>query len=130
LLAYFLLPDLHYNSGSTSGGDNGNEMLYSASRDMTLRSWKLSLPTTNNNNDVESNNTSSEQMIGKGTSSGLFEGHTLTVTSVTASNDGRTVVSGGRDYAVKTWDAETCACLSTSKISRNIVTCISFFTGK
>ena len=78
---------------------------YSASRDMTLKSWK-------------SNSASAV---------GNFMGHSLTVMAVGCDRDGLMVASGGRDYAVKVWDANTCQCTSTNKISRNLVTCLKFW---
>ena len=47
--------------------------------------------------------------------------------AVTCSPDGAMLASGGRDYAVKVWDPESGRCTSTSKISRNLVTCAKFF---
>ena len=54
-------------------------------------------------------------------------GHSLTVMAVGCDRDGLMVASGGRDYAVKLWDPNTCQCTSTSKISRNLVTCLKFW---
>jgi WD40 repeat protein len=83
-----------------------NGMIYSASRDTTVRSWKPE---------------SSSSTLG------VFSGHTLTVMAVGTNNDGTLVSSGGRDYAVKVWDPETCQCSGTNKISRNLVTCIKWW---
>jgi WD40 repeat protein len=78
---------------------------YSASRDLTLKSWKAS----------------------NSAAVGNFMGHSLTVMAVGCDRDGLMVASGGRDYAVKLWDPNTCQCTSTSKISRNLVTCLKFW---
>ncbi|GMH68495.1 hypothetical protein TL16_g04946 [Triparma laevis f. inornata] len=85
------------------GGCSSTGTIFSASRDTTVRAWTLQ---------------------GAGCE---FHGHTLTVMAVSATSGGEMVVSGGRDYAVKVWDATTAQCTSTSKISRNLVTCLRFF---
>ncbi|GMH92524.1 hypothetical protein TrST_g7244 [Triparma strigata] len=93
----------HERSVNCVEGCSSTGTVFSASRDTTVRAW------TNEGAGCE------------------FHGHTLTVMAVSATLGGELVVSGGRDYAVKVWDSSTGQCTSTSKISRNLVTCLQFF---
>jgi WD40 repeat protein len=84
------------------------DMLYSISRDLTLRSWNL-----------------------QGDSSCLHaveQAHSLNISGLAISPSGSNVATGSRDYTVKKWDSGTLTAVNEFKVPRNIVTCMRFDT--
>lgn len=80
----------------------------SCSRDATVRLWKRSdaAPTA------------------------TLTGHELSVTAIALADDGGVVVSGSRDYSVRVWDLASATCTTRCKVSRNVVTCLSWVAGE
>lgn len=74
-------------------------LFFTAGRDKMVKSWKLD----------------------RSSPVGVFEGHALNVTSVTANPDGTRIVTGSRDNQVKLWDVERQFCLDTQDVKLNIV---------
>ena len=56
--------------------------------------------------------------VNTGESLHTLSGHTNQVWSVSFSPDGRTLVSGSHDQAIKLWDVETGECLKTLKTDK------------
>jgi WD40 repeat protein len=52
-----------------------------------------------------------------------FNGHTLNVTCVAASRDGRHMASGSRDNTMRLWDVATQRCLSVCDVKLNVIHC-------
>ena len=102
----------------------------SASRDLTVRLWSSTNSNSNSNSNSDSDSISKSSPSTQFTEAGQFLGHSLTVTDVSSNEDGSVVVTGGRDYNVKFFDAATFQCISTNKISRNLVTCLDWFKAK
>lgn len=85
------------------------DFLYSVSRDLTLRSWKL-----------------------QDSSSCLHtvqQAHSLNISGLAISPSGSHVATGSRDYTVKNWDSGTLTAVNEFKVPRNIVTCMRFDPG-
>ena len=81
-----------------------NNILWSGSRDLTLRQWNI-------DNKVENKCMQT-----------IANAHELTIAAVATSKDNKTVYSGSRDYTVKVWDCEKGLCKEEYKVPRNIVT--------
>ncbi len=45
-------------------------------------------------------------------------------------SDERQLCSGSRDASVRTWDVETGRCTASSKVPRNLVTCLKYLPGE
>jgi WD40 repeat protein len=97
------------NSLDVVSRNQGQSIVVSASRDMSVKLWAV---------DDAGDRTKPV---------GNFLGHTLSIMAVGAHKDGGMIVSGARDYMVKVWDSQTCQCTSTSKVSRNLVTCLKLW---
>ena len=78
-----------------------NDILWSASRDLSLRQWNI-------------RDGQCLQTINKA--------HELNIVAVVTSTDNGTVYSGSRDYSVKVWDSEKGVCKQQYQVPRNIVT--------
>ncbi|XP_013388871.1 WD repeat-containing protein 31 [Lingula anatina] len=79
--------------------------VFSASRDRTVKSWQL----------------------GQSQPQHTFQGHELVVTALSLQPmDNSQMISGSRDNALRLWDLQTGDCLKESKVSRNLVTDISW----
>ena len=81
-----------------------NNILWSGSRDLSLRQWKIG-------NKDESTCIQT-----------IPNAHELTIAAVATSKDNKTTYSGSRDYTVKVWDCEKGLCKEEYKVPRNIVT--------
>ncbi|CAM9841354.1 unnamed protein product [Ectocarpus fasciculatus] len=82
--------------------------MYSCSRDTTLRQWNRS-------------DTSALR---------VFEGHDLACTAIALSEDEKTLYSGSRDTSIRAWDVQTGQCTSSTKVPRNLVTCLKCLSGE
>jgi len=81
------------------------DMVYSASRDLSVRQWRLSTGECVHVQEAA---------------------HGLNISGIDVASGGRRVASGSRDYSVKVWDTESWTCMFEAKRSRNIVTCLKF----
>ena len=61
-----------------------------------------------------------------GAAASIPEGHYDEILALAASDDGRFLVSGGRDKALRIWNAKTDALLDTFRGHRDIVSCMCF----
>jgi len=81
-----------------------NNILWSGSRDLSLRQWNITNKDENKCIQIIPN------------------AHELTIAAVATSKDNKTTYSGSRDYTVKVWDCEKGLCKEEYKVPRNIVT--------
>lgn len=80
------------------------ETFFTCSRDLTIKQWKK---------DSE-------------TAVSTLEGHTLTISSLAESSDGRALASGSRDTTVRIWDPTASKEIVRNTTSRNLVTCLQW----
>jgi WD40 repeat protein len=101
----------------------GSGVLYSASRDKTAKGWstKALIET------MEGGTSTTEEF--KPPLLGTFEGHSLNITGLTVSPDGRRLATGSRDNSTRLWDTETFDCLSTQDVKLNIVHWVLWMEG-
>ena len=129
-----------------------SRMVYSVSRDLSVRQWKL--PTEAELRCVSINRflapshrntiyptdvllTKPRCLISDFVSAeplaikemAKWDGHDLTVSAVSVNADESKVASGARDTSVRVWDAATGKQISIRKISRNLVTCLQWLPG-
>eukprot|EP00903_Cladosiphon_okamuranus_P015395 g14219.t1 len=84
-------------------------LIYSCSRDTTIRQWNRS----------------------DSTALRVFQGHEMACTALALSADERNLASGSRDASVRTWDVQTGQQRTASaKVPRNLVTCLKYLPDK
>jgi WD40 repeat protein len=94
------------HEGDVNSIVQGNDFVFSGSRDKTVRIWKRSVK------DAVS----------------VLTGHEMNITSVECflTNEGSIsrslLVSGSRDATIRVWDIETGTCINTKRVYRNLVT--------
>jgi WD40 repeat protein len=90
-------------------------LIWSVSRDLSLRGWDVS---ANNNNTHDSSRSNCVASI--------EDAHELNVSAVASTAAGDKVFTGSRDYHVKGWDVETGQSFCDFHQPRNIVTAMKF----
>ncbi|XP_048587539.1 WD repeat-containing protein 31-like [Nematostella vectensis] len=85
---------------------HSEELVYSASRDKTIRVWRIG--------------DASHEAVA------AYEGHSLVVTSIDLNMAQTLLFSGSRDNTVKLWDVATGTCVLENEISRNLVSCVKW----
>lgn len=88
---------------------HGGKTIYSASRDKTIRVWKVG------KND--------------GMPMQVLDGHSMVVTAIDLNQDHSSLFSGSRDNSVKLWDTNTGVCIREKAITRNLVTYVKWMPG-
>jgi WD40 repeat protein len=87
---------------------SAHELVFSASRDKTVRCWRA----------------------GQVEAVQCFEGHTLNVQALDAHPSRAQCVSGSRDYSIRVWDVESGQELGSRRIDRNVVMGVRWFHGQ
>ncbi|CAB4011825.1 WD repeat-containing 31-like [Paramuricea clavata] len=87
----------------------GQSLVFSSSRDKTIKSWLI-----NDNNVIQL------QCV--------YDGHELVVTAIDINSDCSLLCSGSRDNRMKLWDVERAQCLRTNVVTRNLITCVKWFS--
>jgi len=108
------------------------DLLWSASRDLSLQLWRIGFLQNSESLENENKNPTISEGGGKGPAhvqcssrkTVISNAHTLNIAAVAASNDGTRSFSGSRDYSVKVWSAETAQCINEFKTPRNVVTAL------
>jgi WD40 repeat protein len=90
-------------------------MLYTASRDKTIRSWSVAPDLELQDADLEGAPLALRH---------TFSGHTLPVSAVVVSPlaPQSQLVTGARDYHLRLWDTETAQCVFFTSIHQNVIT--------
>ncbi|XP_028395036.1 WD repeat-containing protein 31-like [Dendronephthya gigantea] len=91
------------------GDPQGQSIVFSSSRDKTIKSWLI-----NDNNAIQL------QCV--------YDSHELVVTAIDKNPDCSILCSGSRDNAIKLWDVERAQCLRTNVVTRNLITCVKWFS--
>ena len=103
--------DGHVKSVNRICINEDNTILWSASRDLSLKQWDITCDGSTENS--------------KKCLQTFDNAHTLNIADVTTNKKGDRVFSGSRDYTVKIWDTHTGKCTSEFSVPRNVVTCLT-----
>jgi hypothetical protein len=109
----------HTNTVNALVCSPAHELVYSLSRDLTLRSWAT---------------TSDNELAPR---AAIKTTHTLSPAALAACTDASILATGGRDYNVFTWDAASLSSTSATAtplwaapvLSQNVVTCLAWLPG-
>jgi len=107
---------------------NVTNTLWSCSRDLSLRSWRIG-----SSDDPDWKRTTAEIEAGsedlnpnKNMNIKVENAHSLNIGSLDVSVDGNRVVTGSRDYSVKVWDSTNLKVVTQFSRPRNVVTFCRF----
>ncbi|KAK3713435.1 hypothetical protein QZH41_012471, partial [Actinostola sp. cb2023] len=84
-----------------------DEVVYSSSRDKTIKLWKIG---------DDHNMTVLD----------TYEGHKLVVTGIDLNHDETLLFSGSRDNSVRLWNIDTGQCINHNEVTRNLVSCVKW----
>ena len=118
------------------GSDDKTLLLYDWNTGSTVQRWqhKRGVKSTRfhaNNQIISGDRKGNIQVFNReGTGAHTtINAHTMVVSALATSNEYHEIVSGSRDTTVCTWDITTGQNIASSKIERNLVTCVSWVPG-
>lgn len=120
------------DGGATTGIAVCDPYIYTVTRDRYLAKWKLPAypPPPATANKIPGRKPKRVRYVRGGRKGDQkFEGHTDDIISVAASEDGKFVVTGGRDNKLIVWNSQTLTILKVFKQHRAAVTGLAFRRG-